>query len=92
MVYPSGVKGALINDGRATQVVYLSSHSSAPFSHGAMDRCSSMRLDWMRWIRLKKSSSGTVGAGTCIGNVLRWSSIRAPWMIEGKRWAKDGSD
>ena len=54
----------------------------APFSHGGMVRCSSMRFDWMRWMRLKKSSSGTVGAGTAMGRVLRWSSIRAPCNVD----------
>ena len=37
---------------------------------GNVVRCSSSLLDWTRWIRLKKSSSGTVGADRA-GKVLR---------------------
>jgi len=42
---------------------------------GMHDRCSSRRFDWTRCMRLKKSSSGTVGE-TIFGRLLRWSSNR----------------
>lgn len=50
---------------------------------GALQRCSSSRVACIRWIRLRKSSSGTVGARfrsadphVPSGNDVRWSSIR----------------
>lgn len=48
-------------------------------SVGNVVLCSSRRLDWTFWIKLKKSSSGTVGAGRGGGIALLWSSIRLPW-------------
>ncbi|TNN83201.1 hypothetical protein EYF80_006534 [Liparis tanakae] len=50
--------------------------ASSCSSEGSWTRCSSMRLACTLWIRLKKSSSGTVGAwGPASGGEQRWSSI-----------------
>lgn len=47
---------------------------------GRVTRCSSIRLAWERMMRLKKSSSGTVGPRTGGGGgAQRWSSRRDPW-------------
>jgi hypothetical protein len=43
---------------------------------GRLHRCSSIRLDWRRNIRPKKSSSGTVGACCMSSGSQRWSLIR----------------
>lgn len=58
----------------------LSSSSSSCSSDESCTRCSSIRLAWTLWIRLKKSSSGTVGArGPPSGGEQRWSSILDDW-------------
>lgn len=47
---------------------------------GGGTRCSSILLDWERRMRLKKSSSGTVGpAGVADGAAHLWSSSLEPW-------------
>lgn len=47
---------------------------------GGGTRCSSILLDWERRIRLKKSSSGTVGpAWAAAGAAHLWSSSLEPW-------------
>lgn len=53
-----------------------------------------MRLACTLWIRLKKSSSGTVGArGPGSGGEHRWSSILEDWGTEGEMGeAEDGRD
>lgn len=52
-------------------------------AEGSVTRCSSIRLACERMMRLKKSSSGTVGprAGGG-GGAQRWSSRREPWKIK----------
>lgn len=47
---------------------------------GRVTRCSSIRLACERMMRLKKSSSGTVGPRTegAVGGAQRWSSNREP--------------
>lgn len=47
---------------------------------GRVTRCSSIRLACERMMRLKKSSSGTVGPriGGAVGGAQRWSSNREP--------------
>lgn len=52
---------------------------------GMFERCSSNRLDWTFMIRLKKSSSGTVGCGSSFGSSLRWSSS----LVACGKWKKD---
>ena len=41
-----------------------------------LTRCVSILFDWSRAIKLKKSSSGTVGPRGMGGNSTRWSLIR----------------
>lgn len=55
---------------------------------GMFERCSSNRLDWTFMIRLKKSSSGTVGCGSSFGSSLRWSSslVACGKWKKGSRW------
>lgn len=51
-----------------------------PGSEGRLTRCSSMRLACERKMRLKKSSSGTVGPRVGGGGGAHlWSSSREPW-------------
>lgn len=52
---------------------------------GRVTRCSSIRLAWERMMRLKKSSSGTVGPRMGGGGgAQRWSSKRDPCKIDIK--------
>lgn len=57
-----------------------SASSGSCSSDGRCTRCSSIRLAWTLCMRLKKSSSGTVGArGPPSGGEQRWSSILEDW-------------
>ena len=58
---------------------YLVRGLAPPFlAEGGVHLCSSRRLDWIREINEKKSSSGTVGAAGTAGISDLWSSIRDP--------------